>query len=166
MINPCHDTHTHTHNRSTEHGIRAVRRVLLLVAFLISAAVSHALTYTVVNQTRESLCKLYVYYYTTGNQFTSYVVTNIPPGVTTVTLPSNADRIEGVRIRCAAPGWPIMCYYSVSNGDCLTNDANPTCTFAPNSWQNPGGHTFCFVYNHYGSPLSECMDDQGLRIFD
>ena len=165
-INSCHDTHTHTHNRRIEHGIRSVHRLVLLVAFLLSAAASHALTYTVVNQTSESLYKLFVYYFTTGNQYSSYVVTNIPPGVTTVTLPPNADRIDGVRIRCAAPGWPVMCYYSPTLGHCQTNDPNPTCTFAPDSWQNPGGHTFCFVYNHYGNPQAECMDDQALRIFD
>ena len=45
------------------------------------------------------------------------------------------------------------------------NDPNPTHTYAPDSWQNPGGHWFYFVYNHYGA-APHCMDDRSLRIFD
>jgi len=143
--------------------------LVLLATFLLSAAASQALTYTVVNQTNESLYKLFVYYYTTSNVWTSYVVTNIPPGVTTVTLPPNAAHITGVRVRAAnslpAPGWAQMCYYGTAQAHCETNDPNPTHSYAPDSWQNPGGHWFYFVYNHY-NPGVHCMDDGALRIFD
>lgn len=92
----------------------------ILLFFLIlghhTAESSAQVTYTMANGTTTTFHKFFVYYQTTGGTSTSYLITGIPPGQTTATLPSNCDYITGVRIYCY--NWSPLCYVGNGSNSC------------------------------------------------
>jgi len=92
----------------------------------------------------------------------SYVMTNVPIGQTTYTLPTNASYIAAVRLRCAGTNWPILLYLEDPT-DCGIADGIYD-TSCPPSWQTPNGQDYCYGYQHVGT--ISCLDDGALRISD
>lgn len=141
---------------------QALRLALACMVFVTLSHSSQALTYTVGNMSSTPIYKLFIYNYTTSNQLVSYVVTNVPIGQTTYTLPTNASYIAAVRLRCAGTNWPILLYLEDPT-DCGIADGIYD-TSCPPSWQTPNGQDYCYGYQHVGT--ISCLDDGALRISD
>lgn len=161
----------------------------ILLFFLIlghhTAESSAQITYTVANGTSTTFHKFFVYYETTGGSPASYVITGIPPGQTTATLPSNCDHITGVRIYCY--NWSQLCYVGIGSTYCSAWDPYEEPCYTgrfTEAYRCPseGGFSsttscatgnYCIIYQHCnddnwdnGTGTGHCMNNGALRITD
>ena len=151
------------------------RMLLTAMVFVASAFPAFSLTYTIGNQSTIVFQHGFIYYVRTNNTNASMVLTNIPIGQTTYTLPIDAAHITGVRIYCGSFSGPS--YLIQTSVHCVAYAPySPPCYSGPfsanyqppNCWSTACGTVpLCLHYQHcYGPSQGNCMDDGGCRVFE